>query len=387
MTEDRRSEILLCVELIFILAVALSVAAIAPLALPLLGIAIEVGRAQWLRAPAGSAELPRSARDVEISVQRRLYGGRRGVALVANHTSSVSVRSGLMIHDRYRLLERLGAGGMASVYCAHDELLDRDVAVKLIAERFAADPAQVERLRREARLCARLAHSNILAVLDAGVQPRDFIVMEFVDGLDAYKLLRRRGRLTPGQTVHIIAQICDALTHAHDRGVVHGDVSPSNILLRRADGRAKLADFGLASRTGEIAPTHPGELLGTPGYVAPELLWGSEPTPRSDLYCLGAVAYRFLAGPTRLSAGDADATAPLMTAARPLPPLAEVCPELPRGLAGAVQRAVALEPDSRQESVAEFRAQLICNHRRLSPAPSASVTPSQPVRTELPRAA
>ena len=387
MTVDRRSEMLLCVEPIFILAVVLSVAAVTPFALPFLGIATEVGRARGSRAPEGSAELPQSARDVEASVRRRLYGGRSGAVLVANGTGSAPVRSGLLIHDRYRLRERLGAGGMAGVYRAHDELLDRDVAVKLIADRFAADPAHVERLRREARLCARLAHSNILVILDAGVQPRDFIVMEFVDGLDAYQLLRRRGRLTPGLTVHIIAQICDALTHAHDRGVVHGDVSPSNILLRRADGRAKLADFGLASRTGEVVRTQPGELLGTPGYVAPEVLWGSEPTPRSDLYCLGVVAYRFLAGPTRLSAGDADATAPLMTAARPLPPLAEVCPDLPRGLAAAVQRAVAFEPDSRQESVAEFRAQLIGNHRRLSPAPSASATPPQPVRAELPRAA
>src|ERR1700761_27174 len=201
MTVDRRSEMLLCVELIFILAVALSVAAVAPFAVPLLGIATEVARPRGLGAPEGSAEPHDSARDVEVSVRRRLYGGRRGAVLVANRTGSVPVGSGLLIHDRYRLLERLGAGGMASVYRAHDELLDRYVAVKLIADRFAADPAHVERLHREARLCARLAHSNILAVLDAGARPRDFIVMELVDGLDAYKLLQRRGRLTPGQAV------------------------------------------------------------------------------------------------------------------------------------------------------------------------------------------
>jgi len=376
---------LLCVELIFVLAVVLSGASIATLALPLLGIATEVGRARGRRALEGSAEHPDSARDVEVSVRRRLYGGRPGAVPVANRTGSVPVGSGLLIHDRYRLLKRLGAGGMASVYRAHDELLDRYVAVKLIADRFAADPAHVERLHREARLCARLAHSNIPAVLDAGARPRDFIVMELVDGLDAYRLLHRRGRLTPGQAVHVLAQICDALTHAHDRGVVHGDVSPSNILLRRCDGAAKLADFGLACRTGEGAPTHAGELLGTPGHVAPEVLWGYEATPRSDLFCLGVVAYRFLAGPT--SAGDADATAPLMTAARPLPPLADVRSDLPRGLVAAVQRAVSVEPDSRQDSVAEFRAELIGQRRRLSAAPSAGVTPRQPVRTELPRAA
>lgn len=387
MTGDRPSAMLRCVELIFILAVVLSVAAVAPLALPALGIATEAVRTRGVDGDAGAAEVPSSGGDAELSVQRRLYGERRHPAPLGKRPGPALVRSGALIEDRYRLLEGVGAGGMARVYRAHDELLERDVAVKLIAERFAADPPYVERFRREARLCARLSHSNILAVLDAGDEPREYIVMEFVEGLDARKLLKRRGRLTPGQTVHIVAQICDALTYAHNQGVVHCDVSPSNILLRRSDGAAKLADFGLAFRAGEVGSTQAGGMSGTPGYVAPEVLWGAEPTPRSDLYCLGAVAYGFLVGPTRLRHDDVGATAPMATAALPMPPLAEFRADLPRCLVAAVAQAVALEPDSRQDSVAEFRAQLIGKQRELSRAPRAGATFPGSARAELPRAA
>jgi serine/threonine protein kinase len=168
----------------------------------------------------------------------------------------------------------LGAGGMASVYRARDELLERDVAVKLIAERFADDPPFVERFRREAQLGARLARPNILAVLDAGDEPRDFMVTELVDGLDAGRLLPRHGRMTPGQTVHVVVQVCEALQYAHEHGIVHCDLAPPNILLRRSDGAAKLADFGLASRSVDVASAG-AEAMGTPGYVAPEVLWGT----------------------------------------------------------------------------------------------------------------
>ena len=289
---------------------------------------------------------------------------------------------------RYYLLERVGTGGMATVYRAYDEVLKREVAVKLIAERLASSPEFVERFRHEARLSASLAHTNIVAVLDAGAQPRDFIVMEFVDGIDARKLLRRRVRLTPGETVHVVAQICDALTYAHHQGVVHGDVSLSNILVRRSDRVAKLADFGLASRAVSVGSTHAAASLGTPGQVAPEVLWGAEPTPRSDLYCLGVVAYRCLAGPTGLRAADPGATAPLPTAIPRMPRLGEVRPDLPRGLVAAVQQAVALDPDSRQASLADFRAQLLGERGRLVPAhrPRAT-TLAESARTELPRAA
>ena len=374
MTDDRPSEMLVCVELIFILAVALSVIALAPLALPLL----RIGSSAVASLAARPAVVPNSTRDVELSVRRQLYGNRQGLA---------PVRSGRLIQGRYRLLEWVGTGGMAIVYRANDELLKREVAIKFIAERLAANPAFVERFHHEGCLCAHLAHPNIVAILDAGVQPRDFIVMEHVAGLDARQLLHRRGRLTLGETVHIVAQICDALSYAHRQGVVHGDVSPSNILVRRSDGVAKLADFGLASRAAGVGATHAAAAQGTPGHVAPEVLWGAEPTQRSDLYCLGVVAYRCLAGPTELCAGAAGATTPLPTAMPRMPRLGNVRPDLPRGLVAAVQRAIALDPDSRQDSVAEFRAQLTDRHRGLTPAPRWGVTLPGSVREELPRAA
>ena len=388
MTRGLASGMLRRVELIFILAVVVSVAAVAPLGLPLLRIAKETLCARGLDGKARVAMAPHPSRDAEFSVRRRLYGEGRAPAPGAGPPRPAPVRAGRLVQDRYRLLERVGAGGMASIYRARDELLERDVAVKLIAERLAGDPPYVDRFRREARLCAPLAHENILAILDAGSEPRPFIVTEFVDGPDGRKLLERRGRLTRQQTIHVVAQICDALSYAHEQGVLHCDVSPSNILLRRADGAAKLADFGLACRAAEFASMPAGMRLGTPGYIAPELLWGAEPTARSDLYCLGAVAYRFLAGPTRLPAGDAGATAPLATAVRPMRPLAEVRPDLPRGLVAAVQQAVAIEPDSRQDSVAEFRAQLISSEpRKLAAAAQAGLTLRESARAGLPRAA
>ena len=239
-------------------------------------------------------EVERSVRErfygerVEVRATRGLRADRRGVD-----------RSGRLVGGRYRFLECVGAGGMGSVYRARDERLGREVAVKLIVERLARDALCVRRFRREAELGARLSHPNIVAVLDAGVEPRDFIVLEFVEGVDAGSVVRGRERLTPGETVHVVAQVCDALAHAHGRGVVHQDVSPANILIGRPELAAKLADFGLASGVLDAAAGQGANVMGTPGYVAPEVLRGAEPSPRSDLYSLAVVGYRLLTGAAR----------------------------------------------------------------------------------------
>jgi eukaryotic-like serine/threonine-protein kinase len=264
------------------------------------------------------------------------------------------------------LLERAGVGGMATVYRARDERLKRDVAVKIIAEQLTHHPLFVSSFRREAQLCARLAHPNVVRILDAGEEPRDFIVMEFVDGVNAGTLLKRQGPLTTDHTVRVLARVCDALAHAHDRNVVHHDVTPGNILISRSDGTVKLADFGLASDPTDLASDSKdvhagriGDVSGTPGFVAPEILKGATPSPRSDLYSLGVVAHRLLAGPPRIRPADPESTRPRVTAAPHIPPLAEVRPGVPRVLSEAVERALAQDPDARQGSVAEFRAQLI----------------------------
>jgi serine/threonine-protein kinase len=261
-----------------------------------------------------------------------------------------------IVGDRYRLLERLGMGGMATVYRAYDKRLGRDVAVKMIAEHLAGDELSVRRFRKEGRLGTRLVHPNIVATLDLGHESPQFIAMELVDGLDAGKLLRRRGRLTAAETVRVIAQVGDALTHAHALGVVHHDVSLSNILVRHRDGTAKLADFGIA--VGAMYDQPVGAPMGTPGYVAPELLCGADATPSSDLYSLGVAAHRLLAGHPNFRSRDPEATTPEPYAAGRTPPLAYLRPELPGCVIAAVRRAMADEPRLRHHSVGEFCADL-----------------------------
>ena len=263
-----------------------------------------------------------------------------------------------LLGARYCLLEPLGAGAMATVYRAWDEHLGRDVAVKLIAPSLVQDVLAVRRFRREAELGARLTHTNIVTVLDAGVEPEAFIVMEVVDGVDAGTLVRRTGCLTLHHTIRILAPICEALQYAHDERVIHGDVSASNILIRQRDGAPKLCDFGLACRLGQGSQTRPGRVTGTPGYIAPELLAGAAPSPRSDLYSLAAVAHRLLAGPAHAWPVDRGTTAPVSGASVHMPALASERPDLPRAFTEAVQRALSPEPDARQASVAEFETQL-----------------------------
>jgi eukaryotic-like serine/threonine-protein kinase len=301
----------------------------------------------------------------ERSVRERLYAKGVEVAATprrAGYWPRDAAQVGRVIGGRYRLLERLGAGGMATVYRAKDERLAREVAVKLIADRLARDPLFVRRFRREAQLCGRLAHPNIVAVWDRGVAPRDFIVMELVPGLDAGRLLHREGRLTAGEAVHVVAQVCDALTYAHEHDVIHQDVSPGNILIGQPDWGVKLIDFGLASDSHDAAARR--GTAGTPLYVAPELLDGAGASARTDLYALGMVTYRLLGGPVYLRPADPEATVPLAGAAR-CAPLVEAHPGLPAGLVETVERAVADDSDQRQESVAEFRDELLA---ALSPA-------------------
>jgi serine/threonine protein kinase len=303
---------------------------------------------------------------LRTGAERQDAPGRAGAAAApARPASNVSRaaprrprRRGGPFGGRYRLLDWVNSGGMAAVYRARDERLGREVAIKVLAEHLARQPQCVARFHREARIGRQFAHPNLVATLDAGEEPQYFIAMEFVDGLDASYLVREKGVLTPRQSVDVLVQICGALAYLHAEGFVHRDVSPGNILLRRADGTAKLGDFDLAAFRGE-APAPATEITsGTPGYVAPEVLRGTVPTPRSDLYSLGVVAYRLLAGRREARHRDADSTAPMATAAPPMPPLGELCLDLPHGLTDAVQQAMASEPARRQRSVLEFAAAL-----------------------------
>lgn len=280
--------------------------------------------------------------DVERAVRNQLYGERSELTVAPLAPAAVPARLGAeLLGGRYRLLSLIGAGGMTNVYCARDELLKRRVAVKVMAEPLASDANCLRQFRLEAELWAGLAHPLIVAVFDAGTVPRPFIVMELVPGVSALALARGP-QLTLDRAISIVAQVAEALTFAHEHDVVHRDVSPGNVLIRRSDGAAKLTDFGLACRAGEEAPRYLGEVAGTCGYMAPEVLRREAVSPLSDLYSLGALAYRLLAGPPeRRSAAGA---------------------KLPAGVADVIDRALEPDPDDRQSSVAEFRAELLTAH-------------------------
>jgi eukaryotic-like serine/threonine-protein kinase len=290
--------------------------------------------------------------DVETIVYDRLYGERTEVRAMPVRRGKPAALAG-----RYRLLERLGSGGTADVYRAHDKRLQRDVAAKVIVDWLAHDTAAIRRFRREAELCARLAHRNIAGILDVGTHARDYIIVELVRGRDAATMLKQDERFSTEHAIQVVAEIADALEHAHSRGVVHCDVAPRNILIGERDGVAKLVDFGLAVDL--FGTTPPKQDMGTPGYVAPEIIRGAAASPQSDLYSLAVVAHRLLGGPPPFHRREAGGTAPRPTAVVELPSLADVRPDLPSALATAVDDAMSVRPAARPASVADFRRRLV----------------------------
>jgi serine/threonine protein kinase len=197
---------------------------------------------------------------------------------------------------RYRIEQPLGQGGMASVYLAHDDELDRPVALKILADNLVGDATFRNRFEREARLAARLSHPNVVRVFDVGEsEGRPFIVMEYVEGDTLADELVRHGALPPARAVELALQICSGLEAAHASGLVHRDVKPRNLLLR-PDGVLKIADFGIARAAESTRLTEIGTILGTAAYLAPEQAQGQEATPAADLYSVGAVLYELLTG-------------------------------------------------------------------------------------------
>jgi hypothetical protein len=198
---------------------------------------------------------------------------------------------------RYELMDRLGHGGMATVYSARDLRLDRQVAIKLLADNFAGDDEVRKRFSREARLAAKLDHPNVVQVFDVGEEDdRPYIVMEHVEGGTlADRMSHRRRSLARGEGLRLLGQLCDGLAHAHSKKLVHRDIKPQNLLLRESDGCLKIADFGIARAAEETTRlTRPGKVIGTDRYMAPEQLADGKITPAVDVYACGVVADELL---------------------------------------------------------------------------------------------
>ena len=256
---------------------------------------------------------------------------------------------GTILGGRYRLIELLGQGGMATIFRAQDTQLGREVAVKLLRPEYLRDPDFSSRFRQEAQNAASLSHPNVVTVYDYGEDPSGpFIVMEYVDGEDLATILRRNGSLPPAQATRISASVARALAAAHARGIVHRDVKPGNVLIGR-DGRVKVVDFGIARAIAEAQTTLPGTTLGSVHYFSPEQARGEQATEASDQYSLGIVLYEALTG-TRPWEGDSAASVALARLSGPIPDPMIARPGIPSALAAVVTKALALDPADRYAS-------------------------------------
>jgi serine/threonine-protein kinase len=256
---------------------------------------------------------------------------------------------GTLIGGRYRIDAEIGRGGMSTVYRAFDTVLERTVAIKVMHREIAADSAQLERFRREARSVAQLNHPHVVTVIDAGEEHAadaagdewrsPYIVLEYVDGENLKDVIRRDGPLEIPQAIAYAIEIARALGAAHERGIVHRDVKPHNILISE-EGGAKITDFGIARSLSEEGLTMAGRVLGTTDYVSPEQALGQQVTGQSDLYSLGIVLYEMLTGRVPFT-GETPVAVAMKHVREQVPDVQELRPRLSAATASVVDRAVA----------------------------------------------
>jgi eukaryotic-like serine/threonine-protein kinase len=260
---------------------------------------------------------------------------------------------GTLIGERFRLEEKVGSGGMSSVYRAFDPTLERRVAIKMMHRDLSGDPDQLERFRREARAVAQLNHPHVVTVIDAGEDDgAPYIVFEYVEGETLKERIRRLGRLPIDEAIAYAIEIGRALECAHAHKLVHRDVKPQNVLID-PDGRAKVTDFGIARSMEAQGLTATGRVLGTTDYVSPEQALGHEVTEQSDIYSLGIVLYEMLTGEAPFKA-DTQVAVAMKHVREPMPDAQRRRPEISATLAAVVERATAKETQNRYATVDEM---------------------------------
>jgi len=263
------------------------------------------------------------------------------------------------LSGRYEIGDRLGSGGMSNVYQATDRILERTVAVKILAEHLSDDERFVERFRREALAVAKLIHPNVVQVYDTGIDDgRHYIVMEFVEGRSGAQILQRQGSIDPDTAAEAGIQACAGLDYAHRRGIIHRDVKPGNLMLvggpvGGGPMTVKLTDFGIARAIEQTRITQVGSVVGTAAYLSPEQVRGEEATPATDVYALGVVLYQFLTGRLPYEGSSLAELAVRQQNERPLPP-STYNDQVPDGLGSAVLRALEGDIARRYGTAAEL---------------------------------
>ena len=254
--------------------------------------------------------------------------------------------TGTVLSERYRLEQKLGSGGMSTVYLARDETLERWVAAKVLHREISDQPDQIERFRREARAVAQVSHPNVVAVIDAGEDGgRPYIVFEYCDGETLKERIERLGKLPLDEAAAYAIEVGRGLQAAHARRLVHRDVKPQNVLID-SEGRAKVTDFGIARELEQDGLTATGRVLGTTDYVSPEQAMGHGVDARSDIYSLGVLLYEMLTGEVPFRAENLVGVAMKHVNER-MPDVQAKRPEVSSALAAVVERATEKNPDKR----------------------------------------